>query len=178
MMGAVQITGLAHKAALMAARAHERSQSRALKGPYIAHPMRVALYVPLWFGSMDDEVLATALLHDVVEKSSARLREVKAEFGGRIAGWVDLLTRPEDMSKEDYYQRLEDAPWQARLVKIADVLDHLDCDRAELPSRVKSAERALPLAESSEPPIRAARAWLETALARARRTLEEAAADR
>ncbi len=175
-VGTIQVTGLAQQAALLAAKAHGKSQSTTLKGPYIAHPMRVALYVSLWFGCQDDEVVAAALLHDVVEKTPVKLRDIREQFGPRVTAWVDLLTRPDDMAKETYYRRFEDAAWQARLIKIGDVLDHLDCDRDELPARLKSAERTVALVGTDEPPIIAARGWLETAITRARHRLAEEAA--
>lgn len=167
----IQVVGLSHKAALIAARAHEGGRSSTLAGPYIAHPMRVALYVSQWFGCQDDDVVAAALLHDVVEKTTVGLREVEIEFGESVATWVELLTRPGSMTKEIYYARLSSADWQARLVKLADVVDHLDCPHHELPSRIKSADRALALATTDEPSIMAARGWLESAIARGRRLL-------
>jgi (p)ppGpp synthase/HD superfamily hydrolase len=69
--------------------------------PFIEHPIAVA--EQLARHRYDDEVLAAALLHDVVEKSPTEIGEIRAHFGDRIAGMVDALT--EDDSIDDYERR-------------------------------------------------------------------------
>jgi (p)ppGpp synthase/HD superfamily hydrolase len=69
--------------------------------PFIEHPIAVA--ERLAQHRYDDEVLAAALLHDILEKSEVEAGEVRERFGGRIAELVEALT--EDESIPDYEQR-------------------------------------------------------------------------
>ncbi|HEY8502848.1 MAG TPA: HD domain-containing protein, partial [Solirubrobacterales bacterium] len=50
-----------------------------------------------------DEVLAAALLHDVVEDSGTTLDELREQFGAEVAGLVGALT--DDQSIESYRER-------------------------------------------------------------------------
>lgn len=94
------------KQALEVARqAHSGQLRRGSDGrPYIDHPLAVAeLLLDHNYG---DEVLAAALLHDVVEKSDTGIEELRERFGERIAGLVEALT--EDATIEDYVERKEE----------------------------------------------------------------------
>ena len=69
--------------------------------PYIEHPIAVAdLLDEHGFG---DEVLAAALLHDVVEDSETTVAELRERFGEPVAGLVDVLS--DDEGIEDYRER-------------------------------------------------------------------------
>jgi len=73
-----------------ARRAHE-GQMRASGEPYLQHSLSVAgILADL---GLDHEVLAAALLHDVVEDSDITLDDLKQEFGARIAALVDGVTK-------------------------------------------------------------------------------------
>jgi (p)ppGpp synthase/HD superfamily hydrolase len=65
-----------------------RKQTRFVRGdlprvPYIEHPLRVALRLVRW-GVPDAELIAAALLHDVVEDCSTELLEASANRGRRL----------------------------------------------------------------------------------------------
>ena len=69
--------------------------------PYIEHPVAVAdLLDEHGFG---DEVLAAALLHDVVEDSETTVAELRELFGEPVAGLVDALSDNEGI--DDYRER-------------------------------------------------------------------------
>src|SRR6478735_9175908 len=69
--------------------------------PYIEHPVAVAdLLERHGFG---EEVLAAALLHDVVEDSETTVAELRERFGDPIAALVDALS--DDESIDDYSAR-------------------------------------------------------------------------
>ena len=89
--------------ALEAAREAHAGQIRNGSGgvPYIEHPLAVADL--LAEHGFDDEVLAAALLHDVVEESDTGVTEIGARFGESIGGLVDALTDEEEI--EDYERR-------------------------------------------------------------------------
>jgi len=78
------------RAADWAERAHA-GQMRASGEPYINHSVAVARV--LTDLGLDHEVLAAAILHDVVEDSAIGLDDLKAEFGPRIAALVDGVTK-------------------------------------------------------------------------------------
>jgi (p)ppGpp synthase/HD superfamily hydrolase len=91
------------RAALEKARAAHEGQVRNGSGgmPYVEHPMTVA--ARLDEHGYRDEVLAAALLHDVVEDSETSLEELRELFGGEVAGMVGALT--DDESIESYRER-------------------------------------------------------------------------
>ena len=84
-----------------AAELHAAQQRDVDQAPYITHPLEVAAM--LVSRGCADEVVAAALLHDVVEKSDADVDEVRTRFGDRIARTVDALSEDEDIA--DYYER-------------------------------------------------------------------------
>jgi guanosine-3',5'-bis(diphosphate) 3'-pyrophosphohydrolase len=90
-------------AALGKARAAHEGQVRNGSGgmPYIEHPIAVA--ARLEEHGYGDEVLAAALLHDVVEDSGTTLEELREGFGNEVAGLVGALT--DDESIDSYRER-------------------------------------------------------------------------
>ena len=156
-----EMTDLWRKAVVFAARAHRGMRSEKLDAPYIAHPVRVAMSVMLDFGCDDPRVLAAALLHDVVEKSEYGLEEISAVFGGAVASWVLALSKAPGENKDSYWKGVGKSPWQVRLIKSADALDHLDCPPEERAARIKSVEKAILLLGTDEPPVRQARGILQ-----------------
>jgi (p)ppGpp synthase/HD superfamily hydrolase len=89
--------------ALEQARTSHEGQVRNGSGgmPYVEHPMRVAAMLDE--RGYADEVLAAALLHDVVEDSDTTLDELREKFGGEVAGLVGAMT--DDGSIDDYRER-------------------------------------------------------------------------
>ena len=80
-----------------ASRAHKGQVRKYTGEPYIEHPLEVAKIVRMHNGSK--EMVAAALLHDVVEDTDVTLDEVRQEFGDAVANLVDDLTdvsKPED----------------------------------------------------------------------------------
>ena len=123
-------TTLWHEAAAFAARAH-RDQVRkdVRKTPYFSHPARVAMTLAVIFGCDDKTVLAAALLHDVIEDTTTDYDNLIEHFGKEVADIVACLSkdpRVVDHERErQYHEQLATGPWQARLVKLADVYDNL-----------------------------------------------------
>ena len=115
-----------------AAAAHEGQQRRSGE-EFINHPLGVAKVLAELH--MDEETIAAALLHDVVEDTEADLRAVKDEFGDQVAQLVDgvtKLTRIQFQSREhaeaENYRKLivamaEDV--RVILIKLADRLHNL-----------------------------------------------------
>jgi (p)ppGpp synthase/HD superfamily hydrolase len=132
------------QAASFAARLHAGQVRKDGLTPYVAHPFRVALTVRHAFAVDDPVALAAALLHDVIEDTTADYDEVQEQFGTEVADAVAALTKdmrlPEAQREVAYDQQLAQASWQARLVKLADVYDNY-CDSPNETSRAKAAEK-------------------------------------
>jgi len=90
-----------HAAYEWAAELHAAQQRDVDQAPYITHPLEVAAM--LVSRGCPDEVVAAALLHDVVEKSDADVDEVRRRFGDRIARTVDALSEDDEIA--DYHER-------------------------------------------------------------------------
>src|SRR5689334_17416794 len=115
-----------------AANAHEGQQRRSGE-PFIMHPVGVAKICAQL--RLDEQTLAAALLHDVVEDTDADLDDVRAEFGDEITRLVDgvtKLTRVQFQSREqaeaENYRKMvvamsEDV--RVILVKLTDRLHNL-----------------------------------------------------
>jgi GTP pyrophosphokinase len=78
------------RAAARAAVAHH-GQTRVSGEPYVQHSLSVARILAEL--DLDHEVLAAAILHDVVEDTGVTLDDLREEFGARIAALVDGVTK-------------------------------------------------------------------------------------
>jgi guanosine-3',5'-bis(diphosphate) 3'-pyrophosphohydrolase len=115
-----------------AARAHDGQQRRSGE-PFIDHPFAVARILAELH--LDEETLAAALLHDVVEDTGVETEQLKAEFGEEIAKLVDgvtKLTRIQFQSREhaeaENYRKMIVAMAQdprVILIKLADRLHNM-----------------------------------------------------
>jgi guanosine-3',5'-bis(diphosphate) 3'-pyrophosphohydrolase len=123
------------RAAFEQARSDHAGQVRNGSGgmPYVEHPVQVAALLDEH--GYGEEVLAAALLHDVVEDSGTTLDELRGKFGGAVAGLVGAMT--DDGSIEDYRERKAEhrervaaAPTEALAIYGADKLVNSDTLRA------------------------------------------------
>lgn len=135
-------------AATMASFLH-RKQTRFVRGdlprvPYIEHPLRVALRLVRW-GVADVELIAAALLHDVVEDCSAELLEgfgypgekplecLARLYGRRVSQLVGAVTNPDNgTSYEDHLALLASSGSRALLIKASDLKDNAGSIRHQL----------------------------------------------
>lgn len=147
-------------AAEMAASAHLGQTTPETEVPYFSHSSRVAMIVAVVFHCREPEILAAALVHDVLEKTTLAKADISRQLGEKVADWVAWLSKTEKRELGRYWERLHHAPWEARLIKMADALDHLNGPIEFRPERLKAARKALALATSPEPEIRLAAAAL------------------
>lgn len=99
---AVERSDLVKEALETATQAHAGQLRRGSDGlPFIDHPIVVADMLASI--DYDDEVLAAALLHDVVEKSETTASTIREHFGDRVGDLVEALT--EDETIADYEER-------------------------------------------------------------------------
>jgi len=133
------------RAVSFAARKHAGQLRKDGQTPYFAHPVRVAMVVRHVFGQADETALVAALLHDVLEDTTADYDELSEEFGRDVADAVAALSKdsrlPEEQREAEYDRQLSAASWQARLIKLSDVYDNY-CDARNDQERAKYAERA------------------------------------
>ena len=82
--------GLLNRAYVFAMQAHG-TQTRASGDPYFNHPLEVAGILTKM--KLDDDTIATALLHDVVEDTVATQEQIEEVFGPKIGELVDGVTK-------------------------------------------------------------------------------------
>jgi len=82
--------GILNKAYVYAVKMHG-SQLRASGDPYFSHPVEVAGILTNY--KLDSASIVTALLHDVVEDTSATLDDISRNFGAEVATLVDGVTK-------------------------------------------------------------------------------------
>lgn len=151
------------RAASMAARYHCGQTRKDDLTPYVAHPFRVAMTLRDLFRVDDPVAICAALLHDVLEDTTADYDDICAEFGEGVADTVAALTKDSSLPKPErdaaYARQLEAASWLAKLVKLADLYDNIcDSPRSQVSSRaIAKAERVLAMAQGEPRLERAAR---------------------
>jgi guanosine-3',5'-bis(diphosphate) 3'-pyrophosphohydrolase len=91
---------------------------------YVVHPLRVAERLRS-VGVADEDVLAAAVLHDVVEDTPTTTTDVAERFGSVVAAWVAAVSRAPGETRAAFTERIAHAPPQACLIKLADRLDNL-----------------------------------------------------
>ena len=126
-------TSLLDKAILYAVRAHAGTERRGKGFPYIVHPMEAVEIVATM--TSDQELLAAAVLHDVVEDTSVTVEDLRAAFGDRIARLVEeesdkcVEGRSEEASwrerKQGAINRLARASRDAKMVALGDKLSNM-----------------------------------------------------
>ena len=81
---------LVSEAIAFAVKAHDGMRRKKSEAPYILHPMEAATIV----GTMSDDqnLIAAAVLHDVVEDAGVTIEEVEAKFGKRVRELVESET--------------------------------------------------------------------------------------
>jgi guanosine-3',5'-bis(diphosphate) 3'-pyrophosphohydrolase len=143
-------------AASYSARIHQHQFRKDGETPYGSHPARVAMIIALEFGFTDERILAAAFLHDAIEDSDTDYEDIAEPFGEDVADYVVVMTKdmrmPEAEREVAYDAQLAAGPWQARLIKLADVYDNLSDARTDWGRRkiIEKAERALGLAAGDD----------------------------
>ena len=81
---------LVSEAIAFAVKAHDGMRRKKSEAPYILHPMEAAVIV----GTMTDDqnIIAAAVLHDVVEDAAVNIEEIEEKFGKRVRELVESET--------------------------------------------------------------------------------------
>lgn len=112
------------KAILIATNAHDGQFDKG-GTPYILHPLKVMHYTR----STDPEILAIAVMHDVIEDTKVTYKELRdAGITERVIEGVRALTKVPGETYEEYKARVKMNP-DARIVKMADLRHNSDIRR-------------------------------------------------
>ena len=125
-------SSLLDRAIVFAVRAHRNVERKGKGFPYIVHPMEAVSIVASM--TSDQELLAAAALHDVVEDTDTTVVELQREFGERVAQLVDAESDIRlDGSRADSWHarkqtaidRLACASHDAKIVALGDKLSNM-----------------------------------------------------
>lgn len=133
MSGQYMDTDLFDRAAKYAIDAHHNVGRKGKGFPYVIHPMEAAEIVATI--TDDQEMLAAAMLHDVVEDTDCTVEDIRREFGNRVAHLVanesDLVvegkTDSESWHERKQYaiDRLAAAERDIKIVAMGDKLSNM-----------------------------------------------------
>lgn len=130
-----------------AAEAHCNTFRKGTNTPYIVHPMEAAIIASQL--TDDPEIMAAAMLHDVVEDTQAEIEDVERMFSKRVASIVaevsedKMADRPAEDTwkarKLDALKMYEKASDEAKIVILADKLSNIRsiaADKAKLGDKI------------------------------------------
>ena len=114
---------LVSEAVVFAVQAHDGMRRKKSQSPYILHPMEAAVIV----GAMttDQDLIAAAALHDVVEDAGVSIEEIEEKFGRRVRELVASETEDKraDLPPESTWRvRKEESLAVLKNAKDTDVL--------------------------------------------------------
>ncbi len=124
---------LIDEAIIFAVKAHSGSTRKSEKTPYVFHPLETAHIVASI--TDDTEVIAAAVLHDVVEDTKYTYDDIKTKFGKNVADLVANETEDKmrEISaeaswmtrKKQFLDNLKNAPVKAKMITLADKLSNM-----------------------------------------------------
>lgn len=132
--------GLVERALAFAAQHHAGQTRKGSRLPCILHPCEVAVTVSSMTGDL--EVIAAAVLHDVLEDTSAEKEELFALFGARVTSLV--CAESEDkrvgtpksetwhLRKSETLERLEHEGLDVQMIALSDKLSNLRAIKRDL----------------------------------------------
>lgn len=110
-----------------AAWAHQGAVRKGTKIPYITHPLETAVIVSMI--TQDEELIAAALLHDVIEDSGVTWKQLQEKFGTRVADLVQMESEDKTRSwkerKSETLEHLKTAPEEIRILTLGDKLSNM-----------------------------------------------------
>ena len=108
-------------------------QKRKSGEPYITHPIEVATIIASW--GLDEQTIASALLHDTIEDTEVSKIEIEQIFGIGIAELVDAVTKldklnfaSEELAHAEYFRKVVLAmakDVRVILIKLADRIHNM-----------------------------------------------------
>jgi guanosine-3',5'-bis(diphosphate) 3'-pyrophosphohydrolase len=115
------------KAARIAVEAHDGQKRKNDGSPYIVHPFMVALKVAQH--GFKEDIIAAALLHDVLEDTGIPEERLRQELGSNVVGIVKNVTYKEGLKwkakRKDYNKRVAQGSEGTKAISIADKIHNL-----------------------------------------------------
>lgn len=115
------------KAVAFAREAHKGAVRKGTDIPYIVHPMETAVIVASM--TKDPEMIAAALLHDVVEDAGVTEEQLKEAFGQRVTALVMAETEDKTKSwlerKSATIEHLKQASREEKILVLGDKLSNI-----------------------------------------------------
>ena len=125
-------TSLLDRAITFAVKAHQGMERKGKGFPYIVHPMESVCIVATM--TNDQELLAAAALHDVIEDTDTTAEDLKKEFGERVAMLVEAESDDKTggskaetwrQRKQATLDRLRNADLDIKIVALGDKLSNM-----------------------------------------------------
>lgn len=125
-------TSLLDRAIIFAVHAHQGVERKGKGFPYVVHPLEAMSIVATM--TNDQELLAAAVLHDVIEDTDTTAYELQREFGERVARLVEAESdiQVEGLKADSWHQRkqaaldrLMIAPRDVKVVALGDKLSNI-----------------------------------------------------
>lgn len=125
-------TSLLDRAIIFAVKAHQGVERKGKGFPYVVHPMEAVCIVATM--TNDQELLAAAALHDVIEDTDTTADDLKKEFGERVAMLVEAESDDKTggskaetwhQRKQDTLDRLRNADLDIKIVALGDKLSNM-----------------------------------------------------
>jgi (p)ppGpp synthase/HD superfamily hydrolase len=116
------------KAMRIAVRAHAKQTRKESDLPYISHPFMVALKLSAY--NFPDEVIAAALVHDVLEDTDFGEARLHEELGEKVFEIVKAVTNDDSLSWEEkklkYIESVRNGPEGSKAVATADKVHNME----------------------------------------------------
>ncbi|MBF0279926.1 MAG: HD domain-containing protein [SAR324 cluster bacterium] len=112
-----------------AAEKHQKQRRRDEVTPYINHPIEVATV--LWSDGKvrESEMIAAAVLHDILEDTQTLSQEIQTLFGDKVLAWVEEVTDDKSLPKQERKRlqivHAQSASPGAKQIKMADKICNL-----------------------------------------------------
>ena len=116
-----------------AVKAHEGALRKGTNLPYILHPLEAAAIAAQM--TDDQDIIAAAVLHDVIEDTETTAEDIQREFGARVADLVSSNTENKrrelpasatwQIRKQETIEHLKTASRDVKIVAFADKLSNL-----------------------------------------------------
>lgn len=127
--GGTEEKRMIQEAVNFAERAHRGAVRKGSRIPYITHPLEAAVIAASI--TDDPEVIAAAVLHDVLEDTDVTREELELHFGSRVTGLVKEESEDKTKSwierKSATIEHLKTAPRDVKIIVLADKLSNLRC---------------------------------------------------
>ena len=121
------------RAIIFATKAHKGQFRKGTQVPYILHPLEAAAIVSTM--TADTEIIAAAVLHDVVEDTSVTIDEIQEEFGNRVYSLVGAETENKrenlpalstwKIRKQETLDHLKTAALDVKMITLGDKLSNI-----------------------------------------------------